>query len=154
MLCPCKIWHLQPPIIRSSLFVVKTIINNPLNHSGFTMVPIKIWVVYGGLWHRFTNIISICRWYSHHFVPQKSHDFPMVFWFSYGFPMVFLWFSHGFPMDSPVQPTQIGDPLDSQLEPREEIESELGPDTDEVVGILRGVGSLWSGEITGPKEDR
>lgn len=33
-------------------------------------------------------------------------------------------------MDSPLQPTQIGDPL----EPREEIESELGPDTDEVVG--------------------
>ena len=37
-------------------------------------------------------------------------------------------------MDSPVQPTQIGDPLDSPLPRREEIESELGPDTDEVVG--------------------
>ena len=27
-----------------------------------------------------------------------SYDFPIVLWFSYGFPMVFLWFSYGFPM--------------------------------------------------------
>ena len=27
--------------------------------------------------------------------------FPMVFRFSYGFPMVFLWFSYGFPIKTP-----------------------------------------------------